>query len=102
MYIYIYAYTYIHVYIYIYICIIYIYIIEAVLVLGRGIRSMRHRSAPKEKCPWCLSLWGPLGDTPPIRNDLFMSPYQAPEGTNTKVTSAKGRFCAYPDTLHGL
>ena len=23
--------------------------------------SMKHRSAPKEKCPYCLSLWGPLG-----------------------------------------
>ena len=23
--------------------------------------SVKHRSAPKEKCPECLSLWGPLG-----------------------------------------
>ena len=25
-----------------------------------------------------------------------MGPWKAPEGTNTKVTSAKGHFCAYP------
>ena len=27
-----------------------------------------------------------------------MGPCEAPEGTNTKVTSAKGHFCAYPTT----
>ena len=58
--------------------------------------SRKHRSAPKEKCTWCLSLWGLLGDTPPIRNRTFLGPKKAPEGTNTKVTSARGPFCAYP------
>ena len=43
-----------------------------------------------------LSLWGPLGDTPSIRNKIFLGPYKAPKGTNTKATSAKGHFCAYP------
>ena len=33
-----------------------------------------HRSAPQEKCPQCLSLWGPLGDTPPISNKTFLGP----------------------------
>ena len=59
---------------------------------------MKHRSAPKEKCPSCLSRWGPLGDTQTIRNKMFIGPCKAPEGTNTKVTSAKGHFCAYPTT----
>ena len=45
--------------------------------------SMKHRSAPKEKCPRCLSLRGRLGDTPPIRNKTFTGPCKAPEGTNT-------------------
>ena len=58
--------------------------------------SMKHSSAPKQKCPWRLSLWGPLGHTPPFRNQLFMGPCKAPKGTDTKVTSAKGHFCAYP------
>ena len=62
--------------------------------------SMKHRNAPKEKCPWCLSLWGRLGDTPPRRNRLFLGPYKALEGTNTKVTSVKGPFCAYPNYTH--
>ena len=57
---------------------------------------MKHRSAPKEKCPSCLCLWGSLGDTPSIRNKRFAGLCKAPKGTNTKVTSAKGHFCAYP------
>ena len=36
--------------------------------------SMKHRGAPEEKCPQCLSLWGPLGDTPPIRNKTLLGP----------------------------
>ena len=60
---------------------------------------MKHRSAPKEKRPWRLSLWGPLGETPPIRNHIFLDPPEAPEGTNTRVTSAKGHFYAYPRYL---
>ena len=59
--------------------------------------SGQHRSAPKEQCPQCLSMRGPLGDTPPTRNQTVMGPWKAPEGTNTKVTSAKGHFCAYPN-----
>ena len=55
-----------------------------------------HRSAPMEKCPECLSLRGPLGDTPPIRNTTLMGPCKDPKGPNTKVSSAKGHFCAYP------
>ena len=51
---------------------------------------------PKEKRSECLSLWGPLGDTPPIRNNMFLGPCEAPEVTNTKVTSAKAPFRAYP------
>ena len=39
----------------------------------------------------------PLGDTPSIINSIiFLGPYEAPKGTNTKVTSAKGHLCAYP------
>ena len=48
----------------------------------------------KERCPSCLSLWVPLGDTSPIRNKTLMCSYKDPKGTNTKVTSAKGHFCA--------
>ena len=62
--------------------------------------SMKRRSAPKEKCPWYFSLLGPLGDTPSIRNTMFVGPCKVPKGTNTKVTSAKGPFCAYP-TIYG-
>ena len=59
--------------------------------------SMKHRSAPKESAPKCLSPWGRLGDTPPIRNKIHSwAPRKTPKGTNTKVTSAKGHFCAYP------
>ena len=47
-----------------------------------------------------LSVW-PLGDTPPVRNKQFRVPDNVPEGTNTKVTSAKrSLFCAYPDLLY--
>ena len=28
-----------------------------------------------------LSFWGPLGDSPPIRNKPFMGPSNAPQGT---------------------
>ena len=56
---------------------------------------MKHRSAPEEKCPWCVSLWGPLGDIPPSGNKPFMGPCEEPKGTNTKVTSAKGHSCDY-------
>ena len=57
--------------------------------------SMKHKGVPKEKCPSCLPLWGPLGNSPPIRNKTFLGPCKAP-GANTKVTSARGHFCAYP------
>ena len=33
---------------------------------------------------------------PPTRNKTLPSPHKAPKGTDTEVTSAKGRFCAYP------
>ena len=46
--------------------------------------------------PSCLSLWGPLRDTPSNRQKLCMAPCKAPKGTNTKVASAKGHFWAYP------
>ena len=62
-------------------------------------QSMKHRSALQEKCPECLSRWGALGDTPQIRNEMFAGPYKDPKGTRTKVTSAKGPFCAYPNPL---
>ena len=61
-----------------------------------GSIRVEHRSVPQEKCPSCLSLWGRLVDTPPIRNQLFMGPCKAPKGTSTKATSAKLHFCAYP------
>ena len=38
-----------------------------------------------------IEIWY-LEDTPPIRNKTFLGPSEAPEGTDTKVTSAKGRF----------
>ena len=60
------------------------------------VRSARHRSAPEERCSWCLSLWGPLGDTHPVRNIILMGPCNDPSETNTKVTSAKGRLCTCP------
>ena len=41
-----------------------------------------------------------LGGHPPIRNKVFMGPCKASKGTNTKVTSAKGHFCAYPIIIH--
>ena len=43
-----------------------------------------------------MSLWGPLGDTSSVRNKLILGPYKATKGTNTKVTSAQGHFCAHP------
>ena len=77
-------YSYVYIYIYIYrererdrereIC-IYIYIYTC-----GGSTAARHRSAPKEKCPWYVSMWGPLGDTPPIRNQKLMGPCKAPQG----------------------
>ena len=57
---------------------------------------MKHRSASQEKCHSCVSLWGPLGHTPPSINKTLLGPYQALQGTNTQVTSTKGHFCAYP------
>ena len=41
---------------------------------------------------------GTPGGHPPIRifrNKTLMDPCKDPEGTNTKVTSAKGHFCAF-------
>ena len=55
-----------------------------------------------EKCPLrrgALSACphgDPLGDIPPSRNKLFLGPCEAPNGTNTQVTSAKGHVRAYP------
>ena len=51
---------------------------------------------PLRRCPLCLSLWGPLGDTPPIRNNTLLGPYQAPRGQTPrsprpKVTSVLSR-----------
>ena len=48
-----------------------------------------------------LSLWRPLVDTPPLRNKQFMGPCKAQKGTDTKVASAKGHFCASPNILGG-
>ena len=43
-------------------------------------------------CP-CGDPWGtPLQ----VEINYFMGPCNAPKGTNPKVTSAKGHFCAYP------
>ena len=96
---------YIYIYIYIYIC---VYRCPLVQVPAQPaptsdrsqIGSRKHRSAPRERCPQCLSLWGPWG-TPlhleigcswaPVKPQ--MGPCKAPKGTNTKVTSAKGHFC---------
>ena len=36
----------------------------------------------------------PWGTPPPIRNEMLLGPYKASKGTITKVTSAKGHFCA--------
>ena len=90
---------YIYIYIYIYIFLAPLPRTLQALRLPRRAphRSRKHRSAPEEKCPWCLSLWGRMGDTPPLRNILSPGPFQAPWRTNTKVTSAKGPFCAYPN-----
>ena len=30
-----------------------------------------------------------------LPDETFMGPCEAPEGTNTKVASARGHFCAY-------
>ena len=46
------------------IVIIIVVIIIIRVVITQIVQSMRHGSAPKENCPWCLSLWGRLGDTP--------------------------------------
>ena len=47
-------------------------------------------------CPW----GDPWDTPPPNRNQWFMGPCKAPLGTNTKVTSAKGQFCAHPSTIY--
>ena len=60
---------------------------------------MKRGSAPKEKCPKRLSPWGPLGDTHPLRNKIFLRPCKARKGTNKKSTSAKGHSCAYPSMV---
>ena len=36
-----------------------------------------------------------------IMTNLGRDDLRAPEGTNTKVASAKGRFCAYPICAYG-
>ena len=41
----------------------------------------------------------PRGTTPPIRNKTLLGHCKAPEGTNTKVASAKGHLRAYPRVL---
>ena len=46
---------------------------------AEGFSSMKHRSVPKEKCPSCLSLWVPLGDTPSNRNKT-LAPVKPPGG----------------------
>ena len=43
----------------------------------------------------------PRGAPLQLKNKTFMGPCEAHEGTNTKVTSAKGHFCAYPTNKWG-
>ena len=39
------------------------------------------RSAPKQKYPWCLLLWGPLGKPPPqLETSYAGAPCKAPQG----------------------
>ena len=38
----------------------------------------------------------PWGTSLPLETRQSWAPLKTPEGTNTKVTSAKGHFCAYP------
>ena len=58
--------------------------------------TQRSTEAPlRRRCPWVFVPGGdPWGNTPPTGNKLFMGPCRTPEGTNTKVTSAEGHFCA--------
>ena len=57
----------------------------------------RGTEAPLRRSALSASPCGdPRGNTPPIRNKPSMGPCKAPEGTKTKVTLAKGRFCAHP------
>ena len=58
------------------------------------------RECPSGEVPLVFVPVGTPGGHPPMRNKRFLGPYKAPKGTDTKVTSAKGRFCAYP--IHNL
>ena len=66
-------------------------ILRSVFFTNTGTRRPSGRCAPK-----CLSLWGPLGDTPSIRNMLFQGPVKPPRGQTPrsprpKVTSVRTR-----------
>ena len=55
--------------------------------------STKHRSAPKEQSPECSSM---------LEASYSRAPIETPMGTNTKVTSAKGRFCASPSFVRAM
>ena len=62
-----------------------------------GFPSTKHSKCPPRRsarsvCP-CGDPWGtPLQ----VQTNHSWAPRKAPEGTNAKVTSANGHFCAYP------
>ena len=51
------------------------------------------RRSALSACP-CGDPWGTLLQ---LEVSYSWAPYQAPKGTNTKVTSAKGHFCGLPE-----
>ena len=69
-----------HVYIYIYIC-----VMSCVSTWNNNERACKDiLRRLVSTFPSCLSLWGPLGDTPPIRNKTFLGPCRDPKGTNSQ------------------
>ena len=97
MYTYIYVYTCVYIYIYIYTythihkTYMYIYIYIYIYICQRSAEVPLRRSA-LHVCP----RGGPWGTPLQLDISLFMGSCKAPKRTNTKVTSAKGHFCAYP------
>ena len=86
--IYIYIYMYIYIYIYLY---MYSYIYSF---------AMAPMGSSPEVPLVCVSLWGPLGDTPPSRSKLFLGPSKALQGTNTKGHLGQRSLLCLPELHH--
>ena len=64
--------------------------------------SVKHRSAPKEKCPSLEIEIGLEMIYYSLRNRQFLGPVKPPRGQTLRSPRPKVRFCAYPNGGAGM